>query len=206
MTVVKVLICALIGYALGNIQPGVLLSTHLKKKDVRECGSGGTGATNMLRTFGKGMGALTFLCDVLKGLLAAYAGLWIAGQAGQAAAGTMVVVGHVWPAIYHFKGGKGVASSLGVMLSVSPFWGLIAFGGAIVVAATTAYMSLGSLAGVSFGVLCVLIRGPWSLRLMGIALVLISFYAHRGNISRLRQGTENKLFKKKEKTGGRNLK
>lgn len=103
----KIIVCFFLAYFLGTVQTAIILSNQVAKQDIRNFGSGNAGSTNMIRTFGWGLGALTFLGDLLKGALAFIIGNWIGGPVCAAIGGVMVVVGHNWPVQHSFRGGKG---------------------------------------------------------------------------------------------------
>lgn len=115
MNIVRLLASAVLGYLLGNIQTGLIVGWTTKKIDLRQHGSGSSGATNALRILGRQSALWTLLGDFLKGLLAACLGLLIGGWRGGCWPGMCVVAGHIWPVFFGFKGGKGVATSLGVL-------------------------------------------------------------------------------------------
>ena len=119
MVLWPLLASAAIGYLLGNFQTGLVVGWASRKIDLRMHGSGGTGATNALRTLGKGGALLTFLGDFVKGTLASLLGLAVAGQEGQLVASLFAVIGHIWPVFFRFRGGKGVTTSVGSMVTWS---------------------------------------------------------------------------------------
>jgi glycerol-3-phosphate acyltransferase PlsY len=164
--------------------------------DVREHGSGNIGATNVFRVVGPVAGSLVFVLDVLKGLwppLAAQAlGL---GPGWQVTAGMIAILGHNFSPFLGFKGGKGIATSLGVLFGVSWKVGVTAFALWIVVVLASGYVSLGSiLAAASLAPLMLLFYpGQWPLFGFGLVAGLFAIYKHRANIDRLRKGTENRF-------------
>ncbi len=187
--------CALIGYLLGSINSAVIIS-RIKGKDIRTVGSGNAGATNILRTFGKGAAGLVFLIDILKGVLAVLLCRVLGGAYGSFLGGFLAVVGHNYPVYFGFRGGKGIVTSLAVMLTVAPTEALCALVVAVVIIAVTRYVSLGSIVGsLLFGILA-LIRGDdlW-FRIFAAATALLAVLRHAGNIGRLVKGTERKLGK-----------
>lgn len=187
------ILCALLGYAIGNFQSAIILSNAIEKKDIRNFGSGNAGSTNMLRAFGKRLGAYTFVLDVAKGVLAYLIGFWIGGETGGAIAGVAVVLGHNWPVIYGFKGGKGVAASLGVYLALMPLPALAVFGVSILVVALSKYMSVGSLMGAtSLFLICLFTQQPVAIVIMSLILTALTYATHRENIRRLRTDSEHK--------------
>ncbi len=196
------LLVAIIGYALGSVCVGLILSKQFWKKDVRDYGSKSAGATNVLRNMGFRFGLLTFLGDLLKVAIACWIGLAILGRPGGMVAGLFAVLGHNWPIYYKFRGGKGVAGSLGAMLVLFPIPALIAMGAALLVILVTKYVSLGSMTLLTVFAVIVSIQnwGQWGVVLWAVFLAVLCIYRHKGNIKRLREGTENKLsFSKKSK-------
>ena len=117
------ILIAIIGYFLGNISSSYLVGKLMAKVDVREHGSGNLGATNVYRVLGFKAGAIVFLADTLKGLLATLIGLWIKGDVGGLIGGIAAVAGHNWPFLLEFKGGKGIATSFGsISHTLSPYF------------------------------------------------------------------------------------
>jgi len=180
---------------LGSINSAVIIS-RIKGKDIRTVGSGNAGATNILRTFGKGAAGLVFLIDILKGVLAVLLCRALGGAYGSYLGGFLAVIGHNYPVYFGFRGGKGIVTSLAVMLTVAPTKALCALVVAVVIIAATRYVSLGSIVGsILFGILA-LIRGDdlW-FRIFAAATALLAVLRHSGNIGRLVKGTERKLGK-----------
>jgi glycerol-3-phosphate acyltransferase PlsY len=192
----KYFIIALIGYILGNISFAYLLGKLIMKKDVRNYGSGNAGTTNAIRAFGKKIGILVFIGDVLKGVVAVILGRLIAGQAGAYLGGAFAIVGHNWPVLLGFKGGKGVATTVGVMLFINPFLTLICFIIGLAIAALTRLVSLGSIIGMALAPLAAIIFvRPFDFKLLLFCLFIssMSIFRHKENIKRLIKGNENKL-------------
>lgn len=202
---------ALIAYAIGSINFSVILSKKIAGFDVREKGSGNAGSTNMLRSVGKGAAALTLICDVLKGVIAIVIAI-VLGNIFQVEdkallvqiAGVAVVLGHTFPIFFGFKGGKGVATSLGILLMSNWQIGLICLVFALVLMLLTRMVSLGScMAAVLFPILTLFINENYivsegsSYFIYSIILAVIVLYNHRSNIKRILNGTENKLSFKK---------
>ena len=188
----------LLGYLLGSIPSGWLAGRWLKGIDLREIGSGSTGATNVLRQVGKGPALIVFLIDVGKGaaavLIARALGLgdWI-----QVLAGLSALAGHIWPVWLGFKGGKAVATGLGLFLGLAWPVGLASFGVFLAVFSLSRYVSLASvLAAISLPLL--MAAGTDSNANLVVALVamLLVLWRHRSNIKRLINGTEPKLNQK----------
>ena len=207
------ILIAIIAYLIGSINFSVIFSKKFAGFDVREKGSGNAGSTNMLRSVGKGAAALTLLCDVLKGVVAILIAIGI-GNLVQSAdkgllvqiAGIAVVIGHTFPIFFGFKGGKGVATSLGILLMTNWQIGLICLVFALVLMALTQMVSLGSCAAaVLFPVLTLFIKDHYivaeggSYFIYSVILAVIVLYNHRSNIKRMLNGTENKLSFKKQK-------
>lgn len=215
---VAYIVMAVIAYLIGSVNFSVIISKKMAGFDVREKGSGNAGSTNVLRTVGKKAAALTLLCDILKGVVSVLIALLvgvIAGESANAAivveiAALAVVIGHTFPVFFGFRGGKGVATSLGVILIVNWKIGLICLVFALSLMALTRIVSLGSIsASVLFAVLTMFIRDSYiggidfdfSFIIFGILLAALVIYNHRSNLKRIINGTENKLsFKKKEAT------
>jgi glycerol-3-phosphate acyltransferase PlsY len=183
------------GYLMGNFSFGITSGKAFGSLDIRKYGSKSTGATNVLRTLGWLPSVLTFAGDALKGILAALLGMWLLGDLGAYAGGLAAIAGHNWPVFYGFKGGKGIATSFGVILVVEPWIALGLLAVQAVVLLITGYMSVASAASaVCFLVLIATFRfGNWAE--IGFALVLtgLALYTHRKNFDRLRRGEEHKL-------------
>ena len=205
------IIVAIIAYLLGSISFSVIISKKMAGFDVREKGSGNAGSTNVLRTVGKKAAALTLICDCLKGVLAVLIA-YIAGNIVKdldrsllvQLAGIFVVIGHTFPIFFKFKGGKGVATSLGVLLITNWQIGLICLVFALVLMVLTKFVSLGSVAAaVLFPVLTIFIRTnylvPGNYIIFGIVLAVLVIFNHRSNVKRLLEGKENKLSFKSTK-------
>lgn len=206
MTVLKWILVLVVSYLLGCIQTGVIIS-GAQHVDIRAHGSKSTGTTNVFRVLGAKASLVTFVGDVLKGVLACLLGLWLLGNTGASLAGIAVVLGHMYPVFYKFKGGKGVATSLGTSLVLNPLLGLILLAVSAVGIAITHVVSVFSIVSlVAFGLINpFLCKGDVAEILYSIVLALLVVWAHRTNIKRLLSGTENKLdFSRK--TTKRNLK
>lgn len=215
---------AVLSYLIGSINFSIILSKLISGKDIRESGSGNAGATNMLRTHGKKMGVITLLLDVAKGVVAIFLSvviaetiaetldMWdfvenIAGTSYiQYIAGVCVILGHNFPLYFGFKGGKGVATSLGVVLMLDWKVGLIVAVCAIAVMAVTRYVSLGSILGGAAFIIVEIVKsavtGEYNVTQLVCVIIIggLLIARHHANIKRLLNGTENKLsFSKKEK-------
>ena len=195
-----------IAYLLGSIPFGYILVRIFRKEDIRTTGSGNIGATNVVRSGAKGLGILTLLLDLLKAFAAVKIAQHFApGTPGfpsdlAVLAGVAAVLGHVFPVWLRFKGGKGVASALGVFIAIAPLAALCALGVFVVVFAITRYVSLASiLAAVMMPVFCLLWMPDRSPVFVGgvIFLSLLVIAKHHANISRLMQGKESRFGSKK---------
>ena len=208
------IIIAIIAYAIGSINFSIIFSRKFAGFDVREKGSGNAGTTNMLRSVGKKAAALTLVCDILKGIVSIIIALIIGKILKNSdnallvqIAGIMAVIGHTYPIFFEFKGGKGVATSLGVLLMTNWQIGLICLVFAVVLMVLTKMVSIGSVAAaVLFPVLTLFINNHFIVEANGIKyfifsiiLAVIVLFNHRSNIKRILSGTENKISFKKEK-------
>ncbi len=200
------ILVALVSYLIGSISFSVIFTKKIAGFDVRDKGSGNAGSTNVLRTAGKGVAALTLVCDILKGVVAILLAWGISAIDGVTnpeylvqLAGLMVVIGHTFPIFFKFKGGKGVATSLGIILLINWQIGLICLVFAIILMLLTRMVSLGSVAAaILFPVLTLFITDnyivPGDYKIFGILLGIFVCFNHRSNIKRLLKGTENKFF------------
>ncbi|MBM4129305.1 MAG: glycerol-3-phosphate 1-O-acyltransferase PlsY [Nitrospira sp.] len=188
-----IILLAIIAFILGSIPVGVIIA-RAKGVDLKKVGSKNIGATNVLRSLGKWPAALTLIGDVLKGTVAvALAQYFEAGLLYEGFIGLSAILGHNFSVFLRFRGGKGVATSLGVLLLYAPQTSLITFIIWLVVALATRYSSLGSL--VSFGVLPLSISLLDSKDKLPVALLmtLLIFIRHKDNIEKLIKGTERKI-------------
>lgn len=217
LEIVIILATVIFSYLIGSISSAVIISKLISGKDIREEGSGNAGATNMLRVHGKAAGAATLIIDVLKGVIAILVAwtlnVWLKNAAPESIfidnlhyiAGFFAVVGHDFPVFFKFKGGKGVATSLGVTLMFNWQIGLIVLVAALLVMAISRYVSLGSIsAAVIYPVLVLgFMLGEKNFNVIFLVSALLMsvllVVKHHANISRLRKGTESKLFSKKDK-------
>jgi acyl phosphate:glycerol-3-phosphate acyltransferase len=188
-------LAALVPYAIGAIPIGWLVARMFGVTDIRRQGSGNIGATNVLRTVGRGPAIATLVGDVLKGYLAVAAGAALGSGAATAVAVATVaaVVGNCWSVFLGFRGGKGVATGLGALLYTVPLATAAALPVFVVVLATTRYVSLASLlsaACVPLGAIALYSRSA-ALAALGVAVIVIA--RHHANIARLRAGTESRL-------------
>ena len=205
------IIIVVIAYLIGSVNFSVIFSKKMAGFDVREKGSGNAGTTNMLRTVGKKAAALTLVCDILKGvisiLIAKLIGnIWNSLNTALLVqlAGLFVVIGHTFPVFFKFKGGKGIATSLGVLLTVNWQIGLICLVFALVLMALTQMVSVGSIAAaILYPVLTIFIRQNYiadgNYVIFAIILAVLIVFNHRENVKRILAGNENKISFKKTK-------
>ena len=194
------IIVAVLAYLLGSISFGMIVAKLAGGPNLREVGSKNTGATNVLRVMGLKIGLIVFVLDILKALIACIIGrIWL-GLNGAMLAGLAVVIGHNWPCFFQFKGGKGVASTLAVMLLTFPIPAIICYVVAIVLIATTKYVSLGSITlAALFAILVIATNwANWLVILWVLIIAGLLIWRHHANIGRLLHGTENKLGSKKK--------
>ncbi len=207
---------AIIAYFIGSINFSVIFSRKMAGFDVRDKGSKNAGTTNMLRTVGKKAALITLICDILKGVISVFIAFilgLIIGETNKALlvqiAGIFVIIGHTFPIFFEFRGGKGVATALGVLITTNYQIGLICLVFALVIMAITRMVSIGSvLAAILFPILTIFIHNNYLVQgaegmdfgyiIYGIIIGLFVCFNHRENIKRILNGTENKLsFKKK---------
>ncbi len=207
------IIIAVIAYLIGSINFSIIISKKVAGFDVRQKGSGNAGTTNVLRAVGKKAALITLICDILKGVVAIGIALLIGNIVQNAdkallvqIAGIFVVIGHTFPIFFKFKGGKGIATSLGILLITNWQIGLICLVFALVLMAITRMVSVGSIAAaILFPVLVIFINqnyivpdaNNWKYLIFSIILCIIVLFNHRENIKRILNGTENKISFKK---------
>ena len=195
----ELVISCIIAYLLGSVSSGILVSKAVHGPDLHTVGSKSTGASNVQRTLGWKYGLITFFADALKAVLSCLIAELLTGDHMAALpAGLCCVIGHNWPVFFQFRGGKGVAATGGVMLYCFPLWALISIALCIALIAVFRYISLGSmLLVVSFAVLSILFsEGNIWIILWACVLMVMCIARHHANISRLLNGSENKLGKK----------
>ncbi|MCX8130043.1 MAG: glycerol-3-phosphate 1-O-acyltransferase PlsY [Clostridia bacterium] len=211
--VVKLIITAVAGYLLGSANTSLIVGKFYGV-DVRKHGSGNAGMTNTLRTLGKLAALFVIIGDLLKGILACLVGLYIVGDRGIEAevfgrtwneelglmvGGISAIIGHNWPAYFRFKGGKGILTSLAVVLMMDPLIALILFGIFAVIVAITRYVSLGSIIGSGLFPVAAAVFGRSNAFIIFAAILgLLAIIRHRANIQRIYNGTESKLGSKKK--------
>lgn len=188
-------LAVVIGYLLGCFSTGLIAGKAFAKLDIRTKGSGNAGATNMLRTLGWVPSLVTVAGDILKAVLASWIGSLLLGRTGAYLAGVACVAGHDWPVFFDFKGGKGVASSFGVLIFTSPITALSVFVLEIAIIAATRMVSVASIAAALLNIVMSVFL-LWGEPVSFVCSVLLScmlIFCHRSNIARLKQGKENKL-------------
>ena len=202
------IIIAIIAYLVGSINFSIIISKRMAGFDVREKGSGNAGTTNMLRSVGVKAAAITLLCDILKGVV----GILIAILIGNIVdglddallvqlAGIFVIIGHTFPIFFGFKGGKGIATSLGVLLMINWQIGLICLVFALILMVITRMVSVGSIAAaILFPVLVIFIGqnyivpvNNWSYLIFSIIVAILVLFNHRENLKRIFTAKENKI-------------
>ncbi|WP_138936180.1 glycerol-3-phosphate 1-O-acyltransferase PlsY [Roseovarius arcticus] len=184
---------AVIGYLLGSIPSGIILARAFGLGDLRSIGSGNIGATNVLRTGSKGAAAATLLMDAAKGAIAVLLARLLAGEDAAQLAGLMAFLGHCFPVWLGFRGGKGVATFLGVMLALAWPVGLLCCAAWLGAAVITRISSLSALVAACSAVIWMVLLGYFSLLVLGIVLAALILWRHSANIERLRAGTEPKI-------------
>ena len=205
------IIIAIIAYLIGSINFSILISKKKAGYDIRQKGSGNAGTTNMLRNLGKKYAAITLICDVLKGVVAIVIAIIVGNILGDTnkallvqIAGVAVVIGHTFPIFFGFKGGKGVATSLGILLLTNWQLGLICLVFALVLMALTRVVSMGSIAAaILYPILTLFVGGGHYIVessglgngyfIYSVILAVIVIFNHRENIKRILSGTENKI-------------
>jgi glycerol-3-phosphate acyltransferase PlsY len=190
------LLALLIGYLLGSIPFGLVLTKFAGTQDLRSIGSGNIGATNVLRTGRKGLAAATLVCDMLKGTLAVVLAGTYGGPEAAMLAGLAAFLGHLFPVWLKFKGGKGVAVYIGVLIGL--FWpaAMVFCVLWLATAATTRYSSLSGLVASFVTPIFLWWFDQPALASLLVVLTLLLFYVHRENIKRLQAGTEGRIGEK----------
>ena len=214
LTVVCLIVSMAAAYLLGSVNFAVIITRLFAHKDIRDCGSGNAGMTNVLRTLGKGPAALTLLGDFSKGLFAVLIGralfTFVAGQpdffVGEYLCAFCGLLGHLFPLYFGFKGGKGILVSAGALVALSPLAFLCCLAAFLAFAFSTRYVSVGSIAAAVTVPAAILIirlvgREPYPLLETGMAVLIggIVIFMHRSNICRLLRGEENGFGKKRRK-------
>lgn len=211
MNAVLIILSLIIGYLLGSLNGGVIVSRFIYRDDVRKHGSGNAGTTNMLRSFGKKAAVFTFCIDFLKGivssLIAGFLFMFFSGNPdftfsfGACLGGAGAILGHNWPLFFGFKGGKGVLTTFACMLIAAPLPALISFALFIIIVASTRYVSLGSILAAFILPFTVFFLGGYlgiqsgftAVFVFCVLAAMLLIIRHHGNIARLIKGTESKL-------------
>lgn len=187
---------SLIGYLLGSIPMGLILAKLMGLGDLRQIGSGNIGTTNVLRTGSKTAAALTLILDAAKGAIPVLLARHFAGEDAAQLAALAAMLGHCFPVWLNFKGGKGVATFLGVMLALHWPTGLICCALWLAGAALSRISSMGALTAAAGSTFAVIATGNGQMLILCIALTLLIFWRHRENIKRIKAGTEPKIGQK----------
>ena len=200
------LLCLLVGYVFGCLQTSYIIGKLIKKVDIRDFGSGNSGATNAIRVFGKKLGMFCLIMDALKGVAAISVARYCLDGTTLLLliTGFGVILGHNYPFYMNFKGGKGIAASLGIFLAIDYRVFFLAGIPSLIFLAMTKYMSLASL---SYSLLLLLFMGVFYYNQpQGILIILstavftaLAFWRHKDNIKRLASGTERRIGKSKDK-------
>ena len=211
ITVALIAMCMIVPYLLGSINPAIIFSRLFYHDDVRSHGSGNAGTTNILRTYGKKMAALTFGCDFLKAAVSVILGSLIYGKTiGGAIAGLFVIIGHMFPIYYKFKGGKGVACSVAVVMILEPITFVCLFVIFAIIVIGTKYVSLASC--MAMGLFPVIVSAFENIYIkafghdlglipaVAVIIALLVIFMHRANLKRLYNGKESKISLGKKKT------
>lgn len=200
------ILVSIIAYFIGSISFSVIFSRKFAGFDVRDKGSGNAGTTNVLRTVGKKVAAITLICDILKGIVAILIAIiaskiWTDVNVDllKYLAGFFAILGHTFPIFFEFRGGKGVATSLGVLITLNWKIGLICLIFALILIILTRMVSLGSIMSAILYPILMIFMEDLKIETLVISLLiaLLVIFNHRTNIKRLKNGTENKISFKK---------
>ncbi len=196
-SLIVLLLWAVIGYLIGSIPFGVVVARVMGLGNLREIGSGNIGATNVLRTGSKPAAAATLILDAAKGAVALLLARSLAGEDAAQVAALAAMLGHCFPVWLKFKGGKGVATFLGILLALAWPVGIAACVFWLIGAGVTRMSSMGGLAAAAMSSVLVVLMGHGTAYILCILLTIIIFWRHRENITRIRAGTEPKIGQKK---------
>ena len=200
------IIISLIAYFIGSVSFSVIFSRKFAGFDVREKGSGNAGTTNVLRSVGKKAAAITLICDILKGVVAIILAviaskIWkeVNVEILKYLAGFFAILGHTFPIFFEFRGGKGVATALGVLITLNWKIGLICLVFGVILIALTKMVSVGSILSAILFPILILFMGNARFEsiIISVLIALLVIFNHRSNIKRIQNGTENKLSFKK---------
>lgn len=208
--ILPALLTAVIAYFCGCFNGAVIVSKYILRDDVRTHGSGNAGLTNFYRTFGGPLTLVVILTDVFKAIVAIWVGMFLFRQMianevlvvalSKYWAGLFCLLGHMFPCMFHFKGGKGILSGGTIAIMIDWRIALVVWGGFLILAILTRYVSLGSCwAGASFPFATWFVYHNVVITVLGAVIGLLILYMHRGNIKRLLTGTENKFSLHKRK-------
>ena len=208
--ILPALLTAVIAYFCGCFNGAVIVSKYILRDDVRTHGSGNAGLTNYYRTFGGPLTLVVILTDVFKAIVAIWVGMFLFRQMianevlvvalSKYWAGLFCLLGHMFPCMFHFKGGKGILSGGAIAIMIDWRIALVVWGGFLILAILTRYVSLGSCwAGASFPFATWFVYHNVVITVLGAVIGLLILYMHRGNIKRLLTGTENKFSLHKKK-------
>lgn len=208
--ILPALLTAVIAYFCGCFNGAVIVSKYILRDDVRTHGSGNAGLTNFYRTFGGPLTLVVILTDVFKAIIAIWVGMFLFRQMianevlvvalSKYWAGLFCLLGHMFPCMFHFKGGKGILSGGAIAIMIDWRIALVVWGGFLILAILTRYVSLGSCwAGASFPFATWFVYHNVVITVLGAVIGLLILYMHRGNIKRLLTGTENKFSLHKKK-------
>ena len=188
-------VIAVVAYFLGNFSTGLIVGRVFGHIDIRKTGSGNAGTTNVMRTLGWLPSLLTLLGDTLKAFIAVKLGKWIGGDVGGYIAGIAVLLGHNWPVLFEFKGGKGMACSLGIVFANEAWMALALLAVQVVIVVLTRYMSVASICTAIIYPILVAIIHPDNTGyiIFSILVGLLALFCHRTNIRRLINHSENRL-------------
>lgn len=196
MTLLFLILAAVLGYLLGSVPFGIVITRALGLGDLRQIGSGNIGATNVLRTGNKPAALATLLLDSGKGAIAVLLARYFGGEAAAILAGGAAFLGHCFPIWLGFKGGKGVATFLGTLIALHWPLGLIACATWLVTALASRISSLSALVAAALSPLIAMLLGRGDLILVCLFMAALIFIRHRANIARILQGSEPKIGKK----------
>ena len=180
-------------YILGNFTTSYIVGKLMGDIDIREHGSGNAGSTNVFRTLGKKAGALAFAGDALKGFSAVFLGMVVGGEIIAMVCGIVVVIGHNWPVVLKFKGGKGMATSIGVGLMLFPIPSLACIFFAITIIFVFKMVSLGSILSMALLPFTLMIFEDRNAVIFGLILAIMAIYRHKENIHRIFKGVERRI-------------
>lgn len=212
--VLPALVVAVVAYFCGCFNGAVIVSKYILRDDVRKHGSGNAGLTNFYRTFGGPLTLVVILTDVLKAIVAVWVGILAAKYfvlddalviaLGKYWAGTFCLIGHMFPCMFQFKGGKGILSGGTIAIMIDWRVALVVWGGFLVLAILTKWVSLGSIwAGASFPFATWFVYHNWLLLALAIFLGGLIVWKHRGNLKRILSGTESKFSLHHKTDGGK---